>query len=65
MAEGDEERAEWGEREEWEWEQQKWKEEDERSAKLYADIQALLKKVQDRHRGKDEDDDGAGVAVLV
>jgi hypothetical protein len=66
MAEGDEERA----KRDGQWEQQKqrWKEEDERDAQLLADIQALLKKVQGRHKGKDGDDDddeGIGVRVLV
>jgi hypothetical protein len=63
MTEGDEERAKrdgW-----WEQQKQKWKEEDERSERLYDDIQALLKKVQARHKGEDEDDDGVGVRVPV
>ena len=65
MAEGDEERAKRDEREEWEQQKQKWKEEDERDAQLLADIQALLKKVQARHKGEDEDDDCVGVRVPV
>jgi hypothetical protein len=67
MTDGDEERAERDERDEWREEQQKrkWKEEDERSERLHADIEALLKKVQDRHKGEDEDDDGIGVCVPV
>ena len=66
MDEGDEERAKREERDrEWEQQKQKWKEEDERSARLYADIQALLKKVQDRHKGNDDDDEGIGVRVPV
>ena len=66
MAEGDEEKPKRDEHEEWwEKEKQKWKEEDERSVRLYEDIQALLKKVQDRHKGEDDDDDGVGVGVRV
>jgi hypothetical protein len=65
MAEGDEERAERDERDEW-WEKQKWKEEDERSERLHTDIEALLKKIENRHNGEDEDDDdGLGVRVPV
>ena len=65
MSEGDEERAQRDEREEWEQQKQKWKEEDERSERLYEDIQALLRKVQARHKGEDEDDDCVGVRVPV
>jgi TATA-binding protein-associated factor Taf7 len=64
VAEGDEDKSKRDEHEEWEKEKQKWKEEDERSARLHADIEALLKKVQDRHKGED-DDDGVGVRVPV
>jgi hypothetical protein len=60
MSEGDEERAK---RDEW-WEQQKRKWEEERSLRLHEDIQALLKKVQDRHK-REDDDDGVGVRVPV
>ena len=63
MAEGDEERAE---RDEWrEQQRQKWKEADERSEHLHADIEALLKKIEDRHKGEDDDNDGVGVRVPV
>jgi len=66
VAEGDEGRVERDERDEW-WEQQKqkWKEEDERDASLYEDIETLLKKLEDGHKGEDEDDDGLGVGVRV
>ena len=39
-------------------------ESEERMARTVEAIQALLKKVQDRHKGED-DDDGVGVGVLV
>jgi hypothetical protein len=50
---------------EW-WEQwrRKREEDDERDEQLHEDIKALLKKVQDRHKGED-DDDGIGVRVPV
>ena len=66
MAEGDKESSKRNEQEgQWEKENQRWKEEDEKSERLFADIQALLKKVQDRRRRKDgDDDDCAGVAVV-
>jgi hypothetical protein len=63
MAEGGEEKSKRDEQ--WEKEKQKWKEVDARDAQLLSDIRALLKKVQDRHKGKDEDDDGIGVRVPV
>jgi hypothetical protein len=53
MAEGDEERSKREKQE------QKWKEADERSVRLSEDIQALLKKVQDRVKRKEEGDEGA------
>jgi hypothetical protein len=65
MAEGDEDKSKRDEHEEWEKEKQKWKEEDERSARLHADIEALLEKIEGRHKGKDDDDDGVGVRVPV
>jgi len=62
MAEGDEERSKRNEREErWEKQEQKWKEDDERSARLLADIQALLKRVQERVRRREESDASADV----
>jgi hypothetical protein len=67
MAEGDRENSKRNEQEKrWEKEKQRWKEEDEKSERLFADIQALLKKVQDRRGRKDgdDDDDCAGVAVV-
>ena len=63
MAEEDEERAKRDEQ--CEAQKRKWEEDDERSARLLADIHALLKKVQARHKGNDDDDEGAGVGVLV
>jgi hypothetical protein len=65
MAEEDEESSKRDEREaQWEKERQRWKEEDERDKRLLADIQALLRKVQDRQKRKEEgDDDYAGVAA--
>jgi hypothetical protein len=53
MTEGDEERSKREKQE------QKWKEDDERSARLLADIQALLKRVQERVRRKENGDAGA------
>jgi TATA-binding protein-associated factor Taf7 len=60
MAEGDEEKSQGDEqKEQREKEKQKWKEEDERSAQLLADIQALLKRVQERRKRQESGDAGA------
>lgn len=59
MTEGDEERAGRDERDKW------WEEQEERSERLHADIEVLLKKIEGRHKGEDEDDDGVGVRVPV
>jgi hypothetical protein len=45
--------------------ERKWREEDERFARTEEAIQALLKKVQGRHKGEEDDDDGVGVGVLI
>ena len=63
MAEGDEGKSKRDEQ--WEKEKQRWKEEDARDVQLLADIRALLKKAQARHKGEDEDDDCGGVRVPV
>jgi hypothetical protein len=65
MAERDEETSKRDEHEEWEQEKRKRKEEDEQSARLHADIEALLEKIEGRHKGEDDDDEGVGVRVPV